>query len=308
MMSMRRIFAVFTLALASVFVVPSAPVSLTHFAAISSPASAQSPAQRLLILAPKPAPASTGGGCAEATTFLARLSSHTWDTAYTTMICGLVTDGVWAKLDLLYIFATQNSTDALLNLPSVKTTVLSATAPTFTANTGFAGNGTSATINVTGYDYSTGPQFTQNSASIFGWSTLSSADNGFLVGNSASFNSTLTLTPFSFGSSTSASVNGGTGITSSTLANGLGLFTASRTSSVQLDVYQNATNTGSSGANASSAITSANAWFLGTGGLGFYGGGIAAGGAGAGLTGTDVTNLYNRVHTMLHTVNAGTFP
>ena len=33
-----------------------------------------------------------------------------------TLIDGLVSDGVWAKLDALYVLAQQNATDALLNL------------------------------------------------------------------------------------------------------------------------------------------------------------------------------------------------
>ena len=33
-----------------------------------------------------------------------------------TLIDGLVSDGVWAKLDALYVLAQQNETDALLNL------------------------------------------------------------------------------------------------------------------------------------------------------------------------------------------------
>ena len=33
-----------------------------------------------------------------------------------TLIDGLVSDGVWAKLDALYVLAQQNQSDALLNL------------------------------------------------------------------------------------------------------------------------------------------------------------------------------------------------
>lgn len=255
-----------------------------------------------------PATVVAASGCSQATAFLARVSNHTNDTNYTTMICGLVTDGVWAKLDLLYIFAANNSTDALLNLPSAVTTALSATAPTFTANTGFTGNGSSATVNVTGYNYSTGANYTQNSASLFGWSTESGADNGFLVGNSTAFNGNQLITPFSLGGTGAASVNGAVPLNSSTLSTGLGLFTASRTSSTQLDFYQNTTNIGSSGANTSAAIGSANPWFLGIPSAVFYGGGIAAGGAASGLSSTDVTNLYNSIHTFLHAVNPTTFP
>src|SRR5229473_5562637 len=61
-----------------------------------------------------------GGGCSQATTFLARTSglSGTETTAYTNLICGLVTDGVYPSLDALYIFATNTTTTANLNLIS----------------------------------------------------------------------------------------------------------------------------------------------------------------------------------------------
>lgn len=247
-----------------------------------------------------------GGGCSQATAFLARVSNHTNDTNYTTMICGLVTDGVYAKLDLLYIFAANNSTDALLNIIASTTTTLSATAPTFTANTGFAGNGTSASINVTGYTLGSGTNFTQNSASMFGWSTEAGADNGVIVGNSISFNSQIFLQSFNFGSASSTSI-GAANLNSGTLSTGLGLFTTSRTSSTELDTYQNATNIATSAANASQAITAANPWFLALNGE-WFGGGIAAGGFGGGLTSTDVTNLQSRIHTFLNAVNPTTFP
>lgn len=250
---------------------------------------------------------SGGGGCTQATTFLARLTNHTNDANYTTMICGMVTDGVWAKLDLLYIFAANNSTDALLNLPSVVTTSLSATAPTFTANTGFAGNGASASIDVTGYTFSAGTNFVTASASMFAWSTESGADNGYIVGNSGNFNSTEFLQPFSFGSVTNSTINAGTAFASSTsITSGLGLFTTSLVSGV-ITGYQNTTSTGTQ-ATTPATPNAVNPWFLGSNGLGWYGGNIAVGGLGGGLSSTDVTNLYGRVHTFLHAVNPTTFP
>src|SRR5208282_4996530 len=59
-------------------------------------------------------------GCAQATAFIARTSglSTTEKNAYTAMICGMVTDGTWSLLDVLYIFATNNTTTAALNLVS----------------------------------------------------------------------------------------------------------------------------------------------------------------------------------------------
>ena len=85
-------------------------------------------------------PAATSGGCAQATTFIARTSggmSTTEKTAMTTMICGLVTDGIITgnmngagptgtsacgtgagTLDALWIFATDVRADGHLNLCS----------------------------------------------------------------------------------------------------------------------------------------------------------------------------------------------
>src|SRR5678816_222861 len=69
-----------------------------------------------------------GGGCAEATTFLARTSGMpgSYQTAYTTMICGLVSDGIitgnmgttgcGATFDILYIFASDSQSNGVLNL------------------------------------------------------------------------------------------------------------------------------------------------------------------------------------------------
>ncbi|MDR3487704.1 MAG: hypothetical protein P4M05_22735 [Bradyrhizobium sp.] len=149
---------------------------------------------------------------------------------------------------------------------------LSATASTFTANTGFSGNGTSATINVTGYNFNAGTVYAQNSASIFAWSTEAVPDNGYIFGNSSAFNVNDMIQSFNFGSATAAGVNSATNINSGTLATGIGLFTTIRTSSVQIDQYQNTTNIATSGSNTSAAVVSSNPWFLGLASAGFFGG------------------------------------
>src|SRR5712664_2840319 len=84
------------------------------------------------------------GGCSQATTFIARTSglSGTETTAYTNLICGLVTDGVYSTLDALYIFATNTTTTANLNLISTNFGLTGATPPTFSADHGYTGNGT----------------------------------------------------------------------------------------------------------------------------------------------------------------------
>src|ERR1700676_927047 len=96
-------------------------------------------------------PAKAASGCAAATAFLARTSglSGTETTAYTTMICGMITDGVgcsaWrgsgGNLDALYIFATKDTTTAELNLCSTSFSITPRASNTFTADTGWAGDG-----------------------------------------------------------------------------------------------------------------------------------------------------------------------
>ena len=77
----------------------------------------------------------------ESAVFLARTSGldTTHVNAYTALIDGLVADGVWSKFDVLRIYATQNSTTALLNLKSSSFTAVTHGSPSFTADRGFTG-------------------------------------------------------------------------------------------------------------------------------------------------------------------------
>src|SRR3954470_17782283 len=88
-----------------------------------------------------------GGGtglCVEsghAAAFLARTTGLdvTHVNAYTALLNGLEADSLCCKLDMLHVYAMQDSTTALLNLisPSYNGTLIGA--PTFTADRGFTG-------------------------------------------------------------------------------------------------------------------------------------------------------------------------
>jgi hypothetical protein len=109
-----------------------------------------------------------GGGCSQATTFLARTSglSGTETAAYTTMICGMVSDGTWSLLDALYIFATNNTTTANLNLVSTNFGITQVGTVTFAADTGYTGDGSTGVLNTGFIPASSGINYVQNSASI----------------------------------------------------------------------------------------------------------------------------------------------
>jgi hypothetical protein len=253
--------------------------------------------------------------CSQYTSFIGRVSvDSAHQTDYQNLICGLVTDGVWSKLDLLYVFATQNSSAALDNLISSSFTATASNAPTFAADTGYAGNGSSAYID-SNYNVSTqATNFTQNSSSLFAWSTEAGADNGTAVGNAATCNYGLNITPYSYSATAALTLDSNLGISWSNPgpygSSGAGFYTGSRTSSTQVDLYQNSTDVAASSSNASIAPPSADITFLTTGGScgSYFSGNLGAAGVGGGLTSTDVSNLYARLHTFLHAVNATLYP
>lgn len=263
---------------------------------------------------PGPGPIVVSGGCSQATTFLARLSNHTWDAAYTTLICnGLVPHGFWTggakACDIIHVMATQVAADALLNLPSVVTTTAT-NAPTFTANKGYAGNGTNAAVTVSGYNFTTGTAYTQNSATIFVYTIMTTQDNGYLFGNTTNFNLNDVIQPFTASSLAIGGINSATAVTSGVQANGNGLYTLSRTSSVQVDLYKDTVNVGTSGANTSSAIASSSPQYLGLASVNFGASTstVVAGGVCTGWASTDVSTFRTDLYTFLHTVNATQFP
>lgn len=117
-------------------------------------------------------------GCAEATTFLARAPGlnalHVC--AYKNLICGLVTDGLWTKFDVLYIFATQNTPTSLLNLVSTNYTGVPTLAPSFTADRGYFSTGGPYIDPVFNASSSPSPNFVRDSAHIsFGRLRITSA-------------------------------------------------------------------------------------------------------------------------------------
>ena len=86
-----------------------------------------------------------------------------------TMVVGLVSDGVWAKLGVVWVYAshTNGAGEALINWKLPGTFDATAyNAPTFTAYEGFLGNGTTQYIDCNWNPSVSGVNYTQNSASM----------------------------------------------------------------------------------------------------------------------------------------------
>jgi hypothetical protein len=104
---------------------------------------------------------------AQTTAFLARTSglSGTETAAYKALINGLVADGNFALLDALYIFATNTTATANLNLVSTSYGLTQNGTVAFSADHGYAGDGSTGYLD-TGFVPSTAAgNYTQNSAS-----------------------------------------------------------------------------------------------------------------------------------------------
>jgi hypothetical protein len=127
--------------------------------------------------------------CSQATNYLARtVGANEGGNAVniTALICGLVTDGVWAKLDAFYVLAQQNATDSFLNLIGTGYTITNAgviaTFTPYVGYAGFAGNGLDTGFNST---TASSPHYTTNSASFGVWVYADVSGSGTQIGSGA---------------------------------------------------------------------------------------------------------------------------
>jgi hypothetical protein len=234
------------------------------------------------------------GGGNPASDFLARTSglSATYQTAYTNMINGLVSDGVWSKLDVLYVFATADTITAKLNLIQ---NAYNATAPsgdpTFTAGAGYQ-NPTTKYLD-SGFNASTAavPKYVQNSACMFNWNALILGDDGANIGLVSGGNNDFVNRNTS--GQLSIRINATAAITIANV-DASGLILTNRTTSSNVDVYQNSAVLSAGNSSTSAAVQNSNMTFF-TGTSFNINSQLKFGGWGSQLTATDVTNLYTRM-------------
>ncbi len=271
-------------------------------------------------------PPAPSAGCSQATTFLARTSLTGSDvTNYTTLICGLVTDniitgtlagtaGCGSKLDVLYVFATADSTNALLNICGTNFSAVLNGAPAFSAYNGFTGVDASSTVFIDSqFNASTaGGNYTQNSAHVSTWNNtnvISSSGGGFVAGmtNSSFNNNNTQLVPRHSEGNAFFRINDDGSSAGVANADSRGHFLDNRTDSTHNQGYIDASNVLSPNTT-SVALPNTTMYFLGihqatvgsTNGSGLQ---VSAATIGAGLSSTDVTNLCHRINVYMTTVN-----
>lgn len=254
-------------------------------------------------------PVASGGGGSDAawtTSFLARTSGL--DAAHTsvvkTMMNAMAAAGLDAKCDVAWLTALPGA-NGNLNLKSSSYTLTNHGA-THTNDLGYTGDGAAQYVDTT---FSPSTNGAASSATSVAWTFFQSATADFSNGpgmaiangdfanymQAADFGSDLSgrLLNLAFG----AAVSEPAGMTTVSLTSTLDTYHNTA------NVEHNATLTGKNAAFSTGTLT-----LLGNSNVGFSAGPIGFAGVFAGLSSSDVTALYNTVHTALHALNATGYP
>jgi hypothetical protein len=222
-------------------------------------------------------------------------------TLVNTMIAGMRSDGVWAKLDGLWIFAGENTPSALTDMVATRLATTAVSAPTFTIDRGYTGDGVANHVDTTWNPTTNAVNFSNNSAHWSVWSLTAGANATFDFGNVYGASGNHILCEFT---DTNAyfRVNSTNAGPTSGPSPGNGHFMGSRTSAVQVDGYRNGGSIGTSGADAESNPESRAVWACGCNDGTtpvFSTRQQAMCSMGGGLTAGDATNFYNRLRTYM---------
>ncbi|HYT45355.1 MAG TPA: hypothetical protein VEP90_23710, partial [Methylomirabilota bacterium] len=258
--------------------------------------------------------------------FIARVTAPSaglaW--AYRQLLDGLTSDGLFNSdgtsnyFDVLYIFATQNSTTALLNLVSSSFTGTAQGSPAFVANQGFTGADNSTTIYIdTGFNATTAtsPNFTQDSAHISVWTNtdLKAINGGDTIGVfNAAVDRGTQLNPWYSDDKSYYRINEGPAFSGGTVNTSTlnSHFLVNRSSASAQQGYKNAVDQGVV-AVTSGSLVNLNFYVLATnrGGTPGVASGaqISSASIGASLTPAQVTSFYNRLAAFKALADAG-FP
>ena len=221
------------------------------------------------------------------------------------LIDGLVADGVWAKLDALYVLAQQNQTDALLNLVGTSYTATIGGSTPFAAYQGFTGG---AGIIDTGFNpaTATSPNFTQNSASMGVWVLNSRASGAayYEIGNNTGV-AGAGISPFYNSGGSQTPLNDLTYPAYSGVTNAQGAWSLDRSASASSVYYKNGASVATMAAS-STGVASTNVWILGLNNNGTTldptSDQVAEAHIGASLGSAGQLALYNRLRTYMTAV------
>lgn len=218
-------------------------------------------------------------------------------------IVALKAAGVWTLLDYIHFEAAADAQSSLLNWKSASFNLLAVNSPTFTADRGYAGDGTTSFLNTQFNPATAGGQFTLNSASIGVYNRTTRAASNVL--SAAGSGSNMIVYPRQGGDICTVRLNDlGAGVSN---ANSFGLISGSRVVSTDRNTYRNGASIGNTVV-ASTSLTSQPVYICGFNNSGTLTQAstdqFACSYAGGGLDATQNAALYSAIQAYMTGVGA----
>jgi hypothetical protein len=224
------------------------------------------------------------------------------------LIVSLKTAGVWAKLDALYLTAAATSQAARQNWVQDLYNISAVNAPTFTADRGYAGDGSSSYLDSNFNMATAGGLFALNSSHLSVWDRTArvGANSVEIGGRKADSTSFSSITIRSTANQQIGDQQDAAGFTAA-VASSVGQALTSRSASNAMAQYRDGASIATS-AVASVSLPSANIFICARSNAGtpeaFSADQIAAASFGSNLTGPDVASMYSALSTYLTAVGA----
>lgn len=220
--------------------------------------------------------------------------------AINALVVALKSAGIWSKLDVLYIHATSEETGALVNWINPGTYDATNHGATFTADSGFTGDGSSAYID-TGWKPDGLGNYTIYDASLFAWNLVTTTTGGF----ASIRNGSVIIPRWLGGANTRMYMNVLSSAAQFGDTDNAAFYHGVRESDDVLRTYKNGSLQVSNTGTVTEALPSIDSLQgLREGSGTFSDGEIAVLGAGAGMDATEAAALHSALSTYLTTVGA----
>lgn len=240
-------------------------------------------------LAPPPSPSYS----AEAEALFARFTvppDTTRKNNIDALIVTLIAAGIWTKLDVLYVTAAADAQAGQRNWKADAFNLSEVNSPTFTADRGYASNGTTSYLDLAWDITNNGVNYTQNSASYGVWCNDNIANSNSVFGFSTANNTRITprVATDNFGYRINQ-----VAIVQAANTSSIGLFVATRSGANATQAYKDGAAHGSAGAEASATTSFTVDWNIGRVNTVFNPMQVGAAFTGANLSSGENTALYN---------------
>lgn len=179
--------------------------------------------------------------------------SLAWKTAFNTMIVGMKADGNFSLLDRFWIFATEQQQHARVSVANPgSTNITEANAPTWTANQGYTGNGTTSYLDLNYTPSSQGVNYLLSNSAVMCYSRTSVAAGTVIETGGRDAADGLLLGTYFTGGFIRYRGNALAGVSSSaTVADSTGMDAGYRTDATNVNFFRNGAVVGVPVANAS---------------------------------------------------------